>query len=365
MSKRVKLSEAATLMRWRPLLADEYLRSHDQFSLGKFMVGDIVDIKAIAPLVARLQHIYPTTVPTANGPRFKRIRKVGTGALAHFQVLLGARDLYKPAGELANADDAALLSRCVANVREVDLPVDKVLTRRQYEAVSTLYWPVQYHCDKRVESLLDGSYFELERAAAQRHDLYARCVLALARHFDVASAALAVDPRTDSLVAVGLDRRRHQPLAHSTMQLVDQVARRQLGEASSHGQVDELIASGEFASFLKAFDSSSSRVRIARHTSPDDYLCTGYELYLSHEPCSMCAMASVHARASRLFYVFPTRYGYLATRSKLHCLAALNHNYEAFEAAELPHEDDSAQRSYFYTDVNTRHVNISLNKQST
>ncbi|XWS22014.1 hypothetical protein CRYUN_Cryun30bG0107200 [Craigia yunnanensis] len=35
------------------------------------------------------------------------------------------------------------------------------------------------------------------------------------------------------------------------------------------------------------------------------YLCTGYDIYLVWEPCTMCAMALVHQRFKRIFYAFP------------------------------------------------------------
>ncbi|CAN6934910.1 unnamed protein product [Brassica oleracea] len=35
------------------------------------------------------------------------------------------------------------------------------------------------------------------------------------------------------------------------------------------------------------------------------YLCTGYDIFLLWEPCTMCAMVLVHQRIRRIFYAFP------------------------------------------------------------
>ncbi|KAI3892602.1 hypothetical protein MKW92_037020 [Papaver armeniacum] len=35
------------------------------------------------------------------------------------------------------------------------------------------------------------------------------------------------------------------------------------------------------------------------------YLCTGYDIFVAWEPCTMCAMALVHQRIQRIFYAFP------------------------------------------------------------
>ncbi|XP_069685051.1 probable inactive tRNA-specific adenosine deaminase-like protein 3 [Periplaneta americana] len=60
------------------------------------------------------------------------------------------------------------------------------------------------------------------------------------------------------------------------------------------------------------------------------YLCTGYDVYVTREPCTMCAMALVHSRVRRLFYGCSSSEGALGTKVKIHTLKALNHHYEVF-----------------------------------
>nr|XP_006206647.1 LOW QUALITY PROTEIN: probable inactive tRNA-specific adenosine deaminase-like protein 3 [Vicugna pacos] len=60
------------------------------------------------------------------------------------------------------------------------------------------------------------------------------------------------------------------------------------------------------------------------------YVCTGYDLYITREPCAMCAMALVHSRVRRVFYGAPSPDGALGTRFRMHARSDLNHRFQAF-----------------------------------
>ncbi|KAL5538975.1 hypothetical protein UlMin_043313 [Ulmus minor] len=66
--------------------------------------------------------------------------------------------------------------------------------------------------------------------------------------------------------------------------------------------------------------------------SAKPYLCTGYDIYLVWEPCTMCAMALVHQRIRRIFYAFPNpKAGALGSVRRLQGEKSLNHHYAVFQ----------------------------------
>mmetsp|Transcript_43400 Transcript_43400/g.102121 ORF Transcript_43400/g.102121 Transcript_43400/m.102121 type:complete len:207 (-) Transcript_43400:764-1384(-) len=111
---------------------------------------------------------------------------------------------------------------------------------------------------------------------------------------------------------------------HAVMSVVRQVAEQQLAERSK-------LAPGTDMSGLQ-------------------YLCTGYDVYCTFEPCVMCSMALVHARARRVVFGQANNiFGGLGGRHAVHLAPSLNHHYDVYtqvlshECSQLARPENSAE----------------------
>jgi tRNA-specific adenosine deaminase 3 len=87
---------------------------------------------------------------------------------------------------------------------------------------------------------------------------------------------------------------------------------------------------------------TSSAVPPGRLHTASSYLCTGLDLYITREPCAMCAMALVHGRIRHVIYDEPNlTAGALGTCYSVHEMPSLNHHYRAFRV--LPDEGGAAE----------------------
>ncbi|KAG5470612.1 hypothetical protein LSCM1_01858 [Leishmania martiniquensis] len=99
--------------------------------------------------------------------------------------------------------------------------------------------------------------------------------------------------------------------------------------------------------------SSSITGKSERHVdSSRAYLANGLDLYVTHEPCVMCAMALVHSRIQRVFFLFRNAvHGGLGGRYHVHSIASLNHHFSVFECTEAAERYKQLQRHWLGSEV--------------
>lgn len=305
-----------------PVLSDE--KSQDTELLPAY-AAPIIEKRETSRLVKELSLIYP--LPDLQ--HIKRVRACKDKSSPHpLEVIVClARDVAKGVMLADLLRSQSFDSSGLGEPFLVEIPAKPPLTRPQFEKASK-HWPTSFHEDKQVTSALKGQLFTADQKAKMQ-DYMTAAIQAAKSGRDMrldAVGAVIVDPESEQIVAVGHDCKcGAHPLHHAVMVCIDLVACGQGGGAYNY----EKYPACQFSS------SESFRNGCNSKETGLPYICTGYDLYVTREPCVMCAMALVHSRINRVFYGVPSADGALGTKYKIHCRKDLNHRFEVFKGVML------------------------------
>lgn len=303
-----------------PVLSDE--QSQDVELIDAF-AAPIVNKKETSRLVRELNSLYPL-----NGlQHIKRVRAVKEQVSPHpLEVLVCL------VGDVSDAETVSLDSLLPSDAVGHDglgepfmvkVPSRPPLTRPQFELASK-HWPTSFHEDKQVTVALRGELFSPpQKARMHKYMMSALDAAKAGRELgNETVGAVMVDPATERVVAVGHDCRGDHPLHHAVMVCIDLVSRSQGGGCYSFDRYPACTFT------LPSSDSFQKTAGMEATAQP--YICTGYDLYVTREPCVMCAMALVHSRIGRVFYGVASADGAFGTKYKIHSQKDLNHRFEVY-----------------------------------
>ncbi|XP_058121828.1 probable inactive tRNA-specific adenosine deaminase-like protein 3 [Anopheles ziemanni] len=362
--------EEADLAEIRSIMADEYLTPTPAIAV---YVGTVPEQRQLSRLVPALQRI----LPIGNLQHLKRVNRDGTIILSTVETLedklAGAKDEDCTDEMFENrlrkflsgvGLEQPLIDGLCSGVKVVQVAATQPLLRWQHEKANAL-WPCKFHPNHHNEALYANTLFGTKDTSLHRR-LMSLC-LQLSKRFDGQPFGVCANPRLGSrIVAIAPGRSDQHPIWHCPMVLIDMVAVSQNGgiwhrpasaeprdDGFHYGGIDERYERFVRESFGETLNLGAEPSR-AGTTTPGvnsdlisvgepapgltednlakygPYLCTGYDIYLTHEPCVMCAMALTHSRVRRVFYHHPTPQGALETLVKLHTVKDLNHHFEAF-----------------------------------
>ncbi|XP_053962058.1 probable inactive tRNA-specific adenosine deaminase-like protein 3 [Anastrepha ludens] len=361
-TKRIKLNESPKWYAYA-ILTDEYAKEPP---LVKVYLSKLENKRQISRVMQELSKLLP--VEQMKLQHLKRVRQQDI-LLFKMNDLNGQTVTEYLVSVGLSAEIVELLCK---NIHETDVFASAPMLRWQYE-LAQLRWPCKFHPDKYMESLNEGSIFSEKQRNFHTKILYLLNEISSELENNK-PCGICIDPRTNAVVALATSRTTISPLMHCPTVLIDFVARSQGGGAwqkeflHEFQNVDENLFNknkinpsmsgipSHYLHFIRAdkrFEDikigaepprSKTMIESADQTALSSvgnlekygpYLCTGYEMFLSQEPCLMCAMALVHSRVRRVYFQKRSKNGALVSRLKLHSVKELNHHYEVFECKEI------------------------------
>lgn len=299
--KRLKL-EVSTKPTLVPILADDLVQ---KLPLIEVYSATIKDPKTISRVVVELNSVLPISELT----HLKRVKGK--------QILLFPKEISEETQVLTYLNEKGFDT----NLIEDQIVVSKVAkiapkVRKQYDEVHKL-WPCNFHSNTYWEKLSTNSLFS--SSELEKHAEFMKVAIDICEISGARNSAVVVDPTGNTIVGFGFDQTDNYPTKHSVMVAIDEVARSQKGGVWERHKDYEKIGNF-FKNFKFGFSTSDE----------GPYLCTGYSVYSTIEPCITCAMALVHSRVKRVFFGVKNPKGGLGSLCKIHTVENLNHHYEVF-----------------------------------
>lgn len=346
LTKRLKMEQPTEI---KAILSDDYTKDIKD---AEVYVTTVQDKKDISKIMQELASKLPLTtlqhLKRVNGQQIIICPKSDVDKIGDLKVYLEEK-----------LENSPVLEKLITNTKILLVPGMAPKLRWQFDKISTK-WPCKFHPDKYMEQRYEGSNFTDENK--KFHLKIAKLLMSASRKLTQCKPlAICIDPRYKSIVAMASSETEKSPVKHAPMMLADYVAKSQDSGAWLEIQIEEndeksseLNMKGipkQFLDFLNKHDDfkdiklgaervhEKEKLKLQDITSLEGdnlakygpYLCTGYDIYLSHEPCLMCSMALVHSRAKRVFFLENSQNGALTTRFKLQTVPELNHHYEVYQ----------------------------------
>ncbi|SCN58877.1 cytidine deaminase, putative [Plasmodium chabaudi adami] len=337
---------------------DEYTRDVVLISMYCFEIK-----KDIAKDCLNIMKNYINSQLYNNYNHLKRCKKTQD----HVEILIGLskdlpENLLNELKKVNNGEDI--------KIKKINVSKYEPLNKKQYSEWSS-YWPTYYRRPT------DESSNILTKQQIENHIKFLNISINIGNKFGTCQSGCVLT-FNDKIIACSGDNIKNHPLHHSVMLAIEEVAfnlrniwrfkknkkMKNCENVTSNLNDNQFFSHKNYSHLDNSLDKKNDHqnadnselcaINIDRDEqeeernskndntlencisnsviSSDQYLCTNYYAYLTHEPCFMCAMAMVHSRVKCvIFDKVNKQNGALFSKGKLHCLKSLNHHFKVYK----------------------------------
>ncbi len=274
------------------------------------VLGAMVKKKLASQVMIYLSEVLP--LERCGLGHLKRVRQTVMGSKDELDVLIGP---IREVETMMNAARVDLMERFELTPFSCAVPAKNPRSTKRGRMAGKL-WPVALGRAMSADAHRASRTITDEDESCMLHLLNDAvvdgCGISMSGTMYCCSGAIIVDPTEKSaneiVASASEERKKHgtasfipnNPLLHPVMLCIEGVARKQ---------------------------------RESQQQPPTQYLCTGFDAYVTHEPCVMCSMALVHSRVRRVVYGKQQELGGLGSATALNALP-LNHHFRVFRLKE-------------------------------
>ncbi|CAF3355625.1 unnamed protein product [Rotaria socialis] len=295
-AKRLCSSSSSLIKyQWHPIVDDDYLRLPNLIQMTVARVKDRQLTSDIIPLINTI-YSWPHSLK-----HIRRLHKHDN----HLDILL------YPSSFITPLEKTEFDKYFENETRLINIPENPCLLKWQYDICIKDHWPGLVF---RENKILEQS--QLNKDLTEQDDIILDLFQKIQENDKESHYAIIVDNERQIPLVGSRDYRDKHPLQHSTMVAIDLLA------ADSVYLRENLIEK-----FIEKQEKKT-------------YLLNGCSIYLTHEPCIMCAMALLHSRVSTVYYVNKhVHVGALGSKYKLHTLKKTNHRFTVYHLEQINNGD--------------------------
>ncbi|CAF1260032.1 unnamed protein product [Adineta ricciae] len=273
---------------WSPIISDEYLHLPDVQSM---IVARIKDRRLTSEILDFIDEIYPWE------NSLKHIRRIYNS-----EIILYPSEFSQP---ISNDLFEKYFDE---QIREINVPKTPCLVKWQYERCIEQFWPsLVFRENKLLEQTIS------KKKLNENDEIILDLLHKIQDNDEESHCAIIIDNDGQIPLVGSRDYRQDHPLQHSTIVAIDYLSKNSFYHREN---------------LLEKFIEKSEKKKA--------YLLNGCSIYLTHEPCIMCAMALLHSRISTVYYVKSNQqFGALGSIYKLNTLKKTNHRFLVYQLEDL------------------------------